>query len=174
MFKTVYTAHRKHSQCSVSGEKDRPNYRPEYAPNGTYELVEDGKIHSYDDIQAWLPQTDMGQIIDRYIRTGDTALLNRRAAFYADVSDMPKNYAELHNCLQNADRIFMSLPLEVREGFGNSPAVFYADQSKANEVVGKYLKKKLEEKDPASAVVSPAQSVTPVEPVIEKGSVVNE
>lgn len=173
MFKTVYTAHDSHEKFSVSGEKDRPNYRPQYAPNGTYELVEDGLIHSYDDVQAWLPQTDMGQIIERYIRTGDTALLNRRAAFYADVSDMPRNYAELHNCLQNADRIFLTLPLEVREEFGNSPAMFYSDGEKAREIIGKYVKKVTENNKP-SVDVTPAQPVTPVESVVEKGSVVNE
>lgn len=126
---------------SVSGEKDRPNYKPKYNSNGSYELVQDGVFHSYDDIQAWSPMCDMGQIIERYIRTGDESLLARRAAFYADVTNLPQNYAELHNILADADRVFESLPLELREAFGNSPAKFYADGAEADRILSDFFAK---------------------------------
>ena len=174
-FKTQYSAHEAHKDVfSVSGEKDRPNYKPQYNEAGAYELVEDGVFHSYDDIQAWLPTCDMGTIIERYIRTGDTELLNRRAAFYADTTDLPTNYAELHNMLQHADEVFMSLPVEVREEFGHNPAGFYSDGAKANEVISKYLKSKEEPPVPVPTepVITPAPAPAPVEPV--KGEVVNE
>lgn len=167
MFKTVFTAHEAHKDVfSVSGEKDRPNYKPKYQENGAYELVEDGVFHSYDDIQAWAPMCDMGQIIERYIRTGDTDLLQRRAAFYADVTGLPTNYVELHNMLSDADRIFESLPVAIREQFGNNPAVFYADGEKANSVISEYLRS--QNVEPVAAPVSPAPSpeITPVVPVV--------
>ncbi len=174
-FKTLYNAHDAHKDIfSVSGEKDRSNYKPRYDEGGAYELVEDGVFHSYDDIQAWLPSCDMGTIIERYIRTGDTELLNRRAAFYADTTDLPTNYAELHNMLQHADEVFLSLPVEVREEFGHNPAVFYADGTKANEVISKYLKSKEESPAPvpAESVITPAPVPSPAELV--KGDVISE
>lgn len=174
-FKTQYDAHEAHKDIfSVSGEKDRPNYKPRYNEGGAYELVEDGVFHSYDDIQAWLPTCDMGTIIERYIRTGDTELLNRRAAFYADTTSLPTNYAELHNMLQHADEVFLSLPVEVREEFGHNPAGFYADGIKANEVISKYLMSKEEPLAPvpAESVVTTAPAVSPAE--ISKGGFVSE
>lgn len=163
--------------CSVAGEKDRPNYRPKYQENGAYELVQDGVIHSYDDIQAWSPMCDMGQIIERYIRTGDAQLLQRRAGFYGDVTGLPTNYVELHNMLENADRIFESLPVAVREQFGNNPAVFYADGAAADSVIRDYLRSQ-SEPEPVPATVPPAAPVAPtsvVSPVTpSEGGVVNE
>lgn len=146
---------------TCSGDKVRPNYKPQYNENGSYELVEDGLQHCYEDIQSWLPSTDLGTIINTYLKTGDAELLQRRAGFYADVTDLPKNYGELHNMLQNADNIFLSLPLEVRESFGNSAAVFYKDPSVADEAIRSYLMSKEKESD----VPAPEPVITPVEPV---------
>lgn len=162
---------------TCSGEKDRPNYKPRYNENGSYELVEDGVIHSYDDIQAWSPMCDMGQIIERYIRTGDTNLLQRRAAFYADVTNLPKNYAELHNILADADNVFNSLPVAIREQFGNSPAVFYADSAKADSVISEYLRSQSQAAEPVSAPVSPQPEIavtSPISSVVAEGGATNE
>lgn len=153
-FKTQYNAHDRFGQYSVSGERERPNYKPKYSENGAYELVQDGVIHSYDDVQAWLPATDMSNIYEQYLRTGDESLLRRRAAFYGDVTDLPTNYAELQNMLDNADRVFESLPLELRDKFGNSPALFYADGAKANALISDYLKS-------ISPAPTPAPAPTP-------------
>lgn len=152
---------------TCSGEKVRPNYKPQYNENGSYELVEDGVQHCYEDVQAWLPSTDLGTIINTYLKTGDTELLQRRAGFYADVTELPKNYGELHNMLQNADNVFLSLPLEIRESFGNSAAVFYKDPVVADEAIRSFLRSK-EEGSPIPA----SESVTP--PVLDEGGSSNE
>lgn len=140
MFKTVYSAHFEHGIKSNSGLPDRPNYKPMYTDKGAYELVEDGVFHSFDDIQAWLPTCDMGIIMRQYLRTGDESILNRRAGFYADVSDLPKDYIALRNMLNDADQIFASLPLELRERFGHSPSRFYADSELASQIMDEYIK----------------------------------
>lgn len=159
VFKTIYNAYKLNKDMfSESGEKTRPNYKPKYDENGHYELVEDGVFHSYEDIQAWLPSTDMSTIIDRYLKTGDTSLLQQRAAFYADVTSLPSNYAELHNMLQHADDVFMSLPVEIREEFGHNPAGFYADADKANHVVSSYLRSR-ETSPIVETVTAPVDSV---------------
>lgn len=162
-FKTLYDAHERHTFCSNSGEKTRPNYKPKYNDNGSYELVEDGVFHSYDDIQAWLPSTDMTTIYNQYLRTGDASLLQRRASFYADVTQLPKNYAELSNMLHDADNVFNSLPLELREKFDNNPAVFYRDGNDANAIISEYIrlnsKSALDSHSPVSQ--SPVNSSVP-------------
>lgn len=139
MFKTVYTARDATRQPSNAGLPERPNYKPHYLDGGSYELVEDGVIHSLDDIQAWLPTCDMGVIMRQYIRTGDESILQRRAGFYADVTDMPKDYIALRNMLNDADNIFASLPLELREKFGHSPSQFYANPELADAVLNQYI-----------------------------------
>lgn len=161
MFKTVYTAHEEHVCFSNPGEKDRPNYRPEYSSNGVYELVEDGVFHSYDDIQAWLPTCDLAQIMERYIRTGDESILQRRAGYYADVTGLPTNYAELHNTLRHADEVFSSLPVEIREKFNQNPAEFFSS-SHTGEILAAYFNK--------------AQQDSPVvqQPKAEKGDDISE
>lgn len=118
---------------SISGLKSRPNYKPKYLDNGAYELVEDGFIHSYEEIQAWKATTDMSAIMERYIRTGDSSILNQRACFYGDVTALPKNYVELANTLREADNFFNALPIELKKEYDMNPAVFYAN---VNDVVG--------------------------------------
>lgn len=157
-----------HCKISNSGEKERPDYKPKYNDNGSYELVQCGVIHSYEDVQAWACTCDMSQIMDRYIRTGDTALLNRRAGFYGDVTELPKNYAQLHNLLNNADDIFNALPAELKEKFGHNPAVFYADTEKANGILSDFINKNITVVD-TSVVTPDVPDVTVVE-----GGVVNE
>lgn len=149
MFRNVYT------ECSPifsnCGEKTRPNYKPMYNENGSYTLVEDGVIHSYDDIQSWKATCDMSTIIERYIRTGDSSILNHRVGFYADVTDLPTNYAELANTLHNADLFFNALPADVKEQFEFNPAKFFATAD-ISSVIADVYKVKVEPKkvDPVS------------------------
>lgn len=152
---------------TCSGSKTRPNYKPKYTESGAYELVEDGVIHSYEEIQAWKATCDMSSIIERYIRTGDSSLLNQRAGFYADVTALPKDYIELANTLKNADNFFNALPVDVREKFDFNPAKFYAE---VDDIVGfasdvYKVKKEAEDINPL-----PAPETKPIEvPVIDDG-----
>lgn len=120
---------------SVAGEKDRYNYKPKYLDNGSYELVRDGMIHSYEEIQAWKCTCDMSAIMERYIRTGDSSILNQRAGFYADVTSLPKNYVELANTLRDADNFFNALPIDIKKKYDMNPAIFYANNDNVMEVV---------------------------------------
>lgn len=113
---------------STAGKKNRPNYKPSYLDSGSYELVEDGVIHSYDDIQAHLPECDLGKIIDLYMRSGDSSLIERRAGFFDEVGILPSNYVELQNVLKRSDVLFNSLPVEIKEKYGNSAAKFFNDK----------------------------------------------
>lgn len=170
MFKTVYTAHEAHKKFTEAGLPERPDYKPKYLDSGAYELVEDGVIHSLDDIQAWLPTCDMGVIMKQYLRTGDESLLNRRAGFYADVVDVPKDYVALRNMLNDADQIFASLPLELRERFGHSPSRFYADGVQADAIIQEFVASEKLKAELSKPIEVPSVDV----PSVEKGGVVSE
>lgn len=170
MFRTVYT------ECSPlfsnSGEMTRPNYKPMYNDNGSYELVKDGVIHSYEDIQAWKATCDMSTIIERYIRTGDSSILNQRAGFFADVTQLPTNYAELANTLQNADMFFNALPADIKKEYEFNPAKFYATADISSVLADVY---KVKEEPPKVDPV-PVTKEDIIEPVINptEGGVVSE
>ena len=173
MFRNVYT------ECSPiisnSGEKTRPNYKPMYNENGSYTLVEDGVIHSYEDIQAWKATCDMATIIERYIRTGDTSILNRRAGFYADVTELPTNYAELANTLQNADLFFNALPADVKEKYEFNPAKFFATADISSVLADVYKNKEVPSKDNSVFVAKediPKSITEPITEPIEGGVVI--
>lgn len=162
---------------TISGEKDRPNYKPKYKDNGSYELVEDGKIHSYEGIQAWKNTTDMSAIMERYIRTGDSSILQQRAGFYADVTALPKNYVELANTLRDADNFFNALPIEIKKQYDMNPAIFYANEDNVMEVVNGYFRKASEAPIPSPAPVPNAGAIEDFLPnlsVPEGGTIVNE
>lgn len=161
MFRNVYT------ECSPivsnSGELTRPNYKPMYNENGSYTLVEDGVIHSYEDIQSWKATCDMSTIIERYIRTGDSSILNQRAGFYADVTQLPTNYAELANTLRNADLFFNALPAEVKQQFEFNPAKFYATADISSVLADVYnVKDDPQKVDPVYKGKEEPQKVDPV------------
>lgn len=166
MFRNVYVAMMSDEPVvSNAGSKTRPNYKPMYNENGSYSLVEDGVIHSYEDIQAWKATCDMSTIIERYIRTGDSSILNQRAGFYADVTHLPTNYAELANTLQNADLFFNALPAEVKEQFDFNPAKFFATADIGSVLANVYKIKEEPEKVNPLPVTKEDITVPVVEPI---------
>lgn len=159
IFKNVYTSMMSDELVvSNAGSMTRPNYKPMYLENGSYTLVEDGIIHSYEDIQAWKATCDMSTIIERYIRTGDSSILNQRAGFYADVTQLPTNYAELANTLQNADFFFNALPAEVKQQFDFNPAKFFATADISSVLADVYKVK--EEPKKIDTVSNPKEDIT--------------
>ena len=110
--------------CSCSGEKDRPKFRGRYNDVGIFEVVPDGSENVYDDIQALTPTCDLQVIVERYLRTGDSSLINKTNGFYADIADMPTNYAQMVNFVKAGEDAFYQLPLEIREKF-DSPVEYY-------------------------------------------------
>lgn len=165
----------KSNVVSNSGEKDRPNYKPMYLENGAYELVQDGVIHSYEDIQSWKATCDMSTIIERYIRTGDSNIINQRAGFYADVTDLPKNYVELANMLANADNFFNALPADIKKEYEFNPAIFFA-KADIDKVIATAFGNSDEPtvKVEPTGKVEPTVKVDPIDNAIDKGVTVNE
>ena len=115
-------------------EVDKKTGVEELKPTGEYEYV-------HDRIQADYPSTDINILMQRFA-LGETDILNVREGFFADVTKMPSNYAELFALDKQAEQYFESLPTDVKEMFDNSYKVFFAemdnDSKSFNDKIEKY------------------------------------
>lgn len=80
-------------------------------------LVPDGKTNLYARIQEAAESCDINRIVARALE-GDTEALNRVAGTYMDCTNMPSTLADMHQIIMDAHNEFDSLPLEIREKFG--------------------------------------------------------
>lgn len=104
------------------------------APTGEYENI-------YDHIQADYPSTDINFLMERFA-LGETDVINVKDGFYADVTGMPKTYAELFQRAEDARRFFDELPTDLKEMFNNSYTEFWSEMDSSlksfNEKIDKY------------------------------------
>lgn len=94
-------------------------YSPQVDKQGHLELIESGTEDLYEYIQSHALSVDINTIIARYQR-GDVDALERVQGLYADVTGLPKTYAEMLNVVIQGEHAFESLPLEVRAKFNHS------------------------------------------------------
>lgn len=73
--------------------------------------------------QEFADETDVNQIMKRYLATGTIPVYVDRMAINGDVSEFP-SFQEMQNVLVDAQNAFMALPSALRERFGNDPAKF--------------------------------------------------
>lgn len=85
-----------------------------------------GRENIYEKIQECLEPTKIENIIRRF-EEGDTTALGHKNGIYADISDMPTNIIEAQKRIQDVQAKFASLPIDIKEKFGNDPTVFMAE-----------------------------------------------
>lgn len=117
MFKTQYQSHER--KRSNPGTSEHILYSPQFDDHGHFELVESGVEDVYDMIQSHKDSTDIHQILRRF-NNGDVNALNKVQGVFADVTEMPKTYAEMLNHIIAGKNAFMDLPVETRAKFGHS------------------------------------------------------
>lgn len=122
-FKTQYDPHDPVYQ--PPGDPIKLVYSPRYNEDGVLDLVVTGKEDLYDYIQSHKESTDIHVLLERFVN-GEDDVLSRLQGFYADVSDMPKTYAEVLNAVIVGEETFARLPVEVKQRFDNSFAVWMA------------------------------------------------
>lgn len=135
-------------------------YAPKVKPNGEIELVESGRENTNDYIQSFAEQCDIHMIAQR-VANGEVDLLTRRTGSYGDFTQMPKTFAEALQLQIDSNRLFESLPLEVRKDFNNDPNQFFA-QSGTNEWFDKISPVLPEEVK--SMIKPPEATIQPVNP----------
>lgn len=128
-FKTQYDA-RDRIQ-SNPGNPIKQLYSGSYNERGQVELREDGTENLYDFIQSFAESTDIHAIMRRF-ENGEVDVLEKVQGFYGDVTEMPKTYAEALQRIADSEKVFMSLPVDVRAKFGHSFSEFLAASNDAD------------------------------------------
>ncbi len=154
MFKTQYDA-RDRIQ-SNPGNPIKQLYAGSYNERGQVELREDGTENLYDFIQSFAESTDIHAIMRRF-ENGEVDVLEKVQGFYGDVTEMPKTYAEALQRIADSEKVFMSLPVDVRAKFGHSFSEFLAASNDADflERLGVQVDNSTPEPVPVPDVVKP-------------------
>ncbi len=100
-------------------------YVGSYNERGQVELKEDGTEDIYAFIQSFAESTDIHAILRRY-QNGEVDVLEKVQGFYGDITEMPKTYAEALQRIADSEKVFWSLPVDVRAKFGHSFSEFLA------------------------------------------------
>lgn len=106
-------------------------YAGSYNALGQVELKEDGTEDLYAYIQSFAESTDIHAILRRF-ENGEVDVLEKVQGFYGDVTEMPKTYAEALQRIADSEKVFNSLPVEVRAKFGHSFSQFLAASNDAD------------------------------------------
>lgn len=112
-------------QPSCSGDRIKITYSPVVNDDGTIDLIPAGKQDRQEMYNAQAAGCDMHLIVSRYL-AGDTSVLERVQGFYGDVSQLPRNNAELLQRVIDGERAFDSLPKEVKAAFDNDFRKWFA------------------------------------------------
>ena len=161
MFKTQYDA-RDRIQSNV-GSPIKQLYAGSYNERGQVVLKEDGTEDLYAFIQSFAESADIHAIMRRF-ENGEVDVLEKVQGFYGDVTDMPKTYAEALQRIADSEKVFMSLPVDVRAKFGHSFSEFLAASNDADflERLGVQVEK------PAASEPEPEVVKPVVKPVVDK------
>lgn len=100
-------------------------YAPKVSSNGSVVLVESGFEDTDAYIQSFLESTDI-HLVMAQLKEGDTSVLNRRPGAYGDFTKAPKTFAEALQLQIDSNRLFDSLPADVKRKFDNSSSQFFA------------------------------------------------
>ena len=122
-FKTQYDA--RDRIATHPGNPIKQLYAGSYNERGQVELKEDGTEDLYAFIQSFAESTDIHAIMRRY-QNGEVDVLEKVQGFYGDVTEMPCTYAEVLQRIADSEKVFMSLPVDVRAKFGHSFSEFLA------------------------------------------------
>ena len=123
LFKTQFDA-RDRIQ-SNPGNPIKQLYSGSYNERGQVELKEDGTEDLYAYIQSFAESTDIHSILRRY-ENGEVDVLEKVQGFYGDITEMPHTYAEALQRIADSEKVFMSLPVDVRAKFNHSFSEFLA------------------------------------------------
>lgn len=116
---------------SHPGNPIKQLYTGSYNERGQVELKEDGTEDLYAFIQSFAESTDIHVLLRRY-QNGEVDVLEKVQGFYGDVTEMPHTYAEALQRIADSEKVFMSLPVDVRAKFGHSFSEFLAASQDAD------------------------------------------
>lgn len=107
------------------GNPIKDKYSTKYDEAGVLQFEVVGQVNTDDEIQSYADSVDLKLLLQRFAN-GEVDVLQRVQGFFADVTEMPKNYSELLNRVNDAENFFNSLPVEFKQKFNNSSSEFLA------------------------------------------------
>lgn len=105
--------------------------QPEYSvkineKTGAVDYMPNGEVTNMQDmINASYASVEIHELMKRF-QMGDVDVFNQRQGFYGDVTEMPKNMAEMFQRVNDCKDHFDSLPVEVKEEFNNSYTEYFS------------------------------------------------
>lgn len=101
------------------GSRVKTLYGPIFDDRGVMHLTELGKHNLYAEIQSHAQSVDIHVLLALY-NNGDKEALSRVQGAYGDFTQMPTTFAEALNAMIGAEQYFNSLPVEIKDRFGQS------------------------------------------------------
>lgn len=121
MHKVYSWQERPKGEPSVTGTGKEPEYSYRIDENGIKTLEKTGEVDVYAQIQTYLEETKIENIIKR--ATYDPAAIGSQEWMNSetiDISDAPSNYHEWKRMVNDAEKSFNALPAELKAKFDNS------------------------------------------------------
>lgn len=106
-------------------------FAPKVMPDGSVDLVEAGVENTDDIIQSYAESTDI-RLILASVSQGDYSGLQARSGSYGDFTQVPSTFAEALQLQIDSNRLFSSLPVEIRDKFDQDPNKFFASAGSAD------------------------------------------
>lgn len=100
-------------------------YQAKADDKGNIELVQTGVENTDDVIESYAASCDMAVIIKR-IQNGEVDLLNARKGVYGDFTKVPSNFADVLQLQLDSNRLFDSMPSDIKAKFDNDANKFFA------------------------------------------------
>lgn len=154
------------SPYSEHGTVEHITYQAHFDDTGHYELVESGKINTYEEIQSHKDGVDIHILLQRYAE-GDLDVLSRVQGAYFDATQAPHTYAEMLNNLIVAENAFYQLPVDERAKFDHSFEVWLSsfDSAASHSVPASSSSSDVPASSPAPSVDPSNVSPSPASPV---------
>lgn len=147
---------------SEPGTRIKTIYGPKFDDRGVMYLTELGKHNLYAEIQSHAQSVDIHVLLALY-HNGDKEALSRVQGAYGDFTEMPTTFAEALNAMIGAEQYFNSLPVEVKDRFGQSFHRFMVALDSPDFVSNMGLKPDVPEPTPVSVTAPiPSQASSPV------------
>lgn len=151
MFFTRANHNEKERKETEAGKKVRLTFRWTYDEKGNKTLVEDEEIDRDAEIQSYLEETKIENIINR--AAFDPSIAQKMGARLSDeepqdFTNMPKTLAEAQNIMIEAEQEWKKMPREIKQKFDNDVDKFIAGFGTADwmEAMGLIQKAVIDEK----------------------------
>lgn len=151
MFFTRSNHNEKERKDTEAGRKTRLTFRWTYDDKGNKNLAQDEEIDRDAEIQSYLEETKIENIINR--AAFDPSIVQKLSAKLSDAepqdfTNMPSTLAEAQNLMIQAEQTWDKLPKEIKQKFDNDVDKFIAGFGTANwmEALGLNQEPVIEEK----------------------------